>query len=138
MNVTMKAISEDEVEISAEGKQYIVSKSAAMAIKLILPNYAEMVVMNVMPTYKMSGIEAARTQLKEMREKAIESTPASFKAANEFANTEGQPVGTRIEYGIALINIVYDCVGASLERHYEEIGKHKLHGEELPSRQEMN
>lgn len=116
----MKIEDNGEVTITAEGKSYKVSKIAAMSISLMLPKYADMIIRNVMPTYKLLGIEAARIQLAEMRQQALDVAPKV----------------TQLSYGEAMINIAYDCVLAVMERHYAE--KNAEQHEELPDRQEMN
>ena len=138
MKMNMKIEDNGEVTITAEGKEYRVSETAALAISIIVPRYAENIIRMIMPLYKVFGIEAARTQLAEMRKHAIEIAPEAYEQAKSRCESEGEPVVTKLSYGEALINIAYDCVLYSMERHAAENSNQEMHGEELPNRQEMN
>lgn len=148
MKISMKVINDNEVVITSNGKEYTVSKAAAFAISLIIPKYAEMIIENVMPIYKLFGLKPARVLLDEMKATALKNVPEAYAAAKEIAECEElEPMTAKMEYGEVLINITYDAVLDSMERHTEKLNK-KCAGEDIPSedivhedlpnRQEMN
>ena len=138
MKMNMKIEDNGEVTITAEGKEYRVSETAALAISIMVPRYAENIIHMIMPIYKVFGIEAARTQLAEMRKHAIEIAPEAYEQAKSMCEGDGEPMITQLAYGEALINIAYDCVLSTMEKHNAEKAQHESHGEEFPNRQDMN